>query len=99
MLETHELGDVLHGRCSKVLAPGKESKVMLLAVGAEVPLFHFIFRRTWLHVSRQSSRVADALFEVAEVMVGGIKRMLCVSRFVISPLDIARFLAVQETGQ
>jgi len=42
-------------------------------------------------------RVADALFEAVEVMISGIKRMLHVSRFVISPLDITRFLAVQET--
>ena len=41
--------------------------------------------------------MADALFEVAEVMIGGIKGMLRVSRFVIPSLDITRFLAVQET--
>ena len=43
MLETHEFGDVLHGRCIEVLARGKESKAMLVPVGAEVPLFYFIF--------------------------------------------------------
>ena len=43
MLETHELGDVLHERCIEVLARGKNSKAMLLAVGAEVPLLYFIF--------------------------------------------------------
>ena len=41
--------------------------------------------------------MADALLEAAEVVIGGIKRMLRVSYFVIPPLDIARFLAVQET--
>ena len=97
MLETHELGDILHRRCIEVFARGKEGKVAILAVGAEVPLFHFIFRRIWLDASRQSSRVTDALFELAEVMIGGIKRMLRVYRFVICLSDIARFLAVQET--
>ena len=41
--------------------------------------------------------MVDALFEAAEVMIRGINRLLRVSRFVVSPLDIARFLAVQET--
>ena len=43
MLETYEFGDFLHRRCIEVLARGKESKAMLLAVGAEVPLLYFIF--------------------------------------------------------
>ena len=38
--------------------------------------------------------MADAL---AEVMIGGIKGMLRVSHFLIPPLDITRFLAIQET--
>ena len=97
MLDTHEFDDVLHGGCIEALACGKESKAVLLAVGTEVPLFHFIFRRVWLHAFRQSSCVADALFEVAEAMIGEIRRILRVSHVVISPLDIARFLAVQET--
>jgi len=42
MLQAHEFRDVLHGGCIKVLARGKESKAMLLAVGTEVPLLHFI---------------------------------------------------------
>ena len=37
------------------------------------------------------------LFEAAEVMIGGMKLMLRVSRPVIPPLHITRFLAVQET--
>ena len=43
MLQAHEFRDVLHGGGIKILARGKESKAMLLAVGAEVPLFYFIF--------------------------------------------------------
>jgi len=42
MLKTHEFSDVLLGGCIKVLARGKGSKAMLLAVGAELPLFYFI---------------------------------------------------------
>ena len=70
---------------------------MILAVDAELPHLDFIIRRVRFHSFWHSSHVADALFEAAEVMIGGIKRMLRVSRFVISLLDIARFLAVQET--
>ena len=40
--------------------------------------------------------MADALFEALEVMISGIKGILLVSCFVIPPLDITRFLAIQE---
>ena len=42
MLQAHEFWDVRHGGCIKILARGKESKVMLLAIGTEVPFLHFI---------------------------------------------------------
>ena len=97
MLQTHEFRYVLHGGCIKILACDKESKAMLLAIGTEVPLLHFIVRWIRFHAFWQSTRVADALFETAEVMIRGIKRMLRVACLVVSPLDVARFLAVQET--
>ena len=94
VFEPHELGDVLHGRRVQVFACGKESETMLLAVGAEVPLLDLVVRRIGFHALGQSSRVADALFEAAEVMIGGIKGALGVSLLVIPPLDITRFLAI-----
>ena len=97
VFEPHELGDVLHGRRVQVFACGKESETMLLAVGAEVPLLDLFIGRIGFHTLGQSSRVADALFEAAEVMIGGVKRALGVSLLVIPPLDVTRFLAVQET--
>ena len=76
MLQAHELGDVLHihGHCVEVLARGKKSEEVLHAVRVELPLLHFIFRRVWLHAFKQSSCVADAFFEAAEVMIGGSKK-------------------------
>ena len=97
MLQAHEFRDVLHGVSIKVLASGNECKAMLFAIGTEVPFLHLFFRRVRFHALGQSTRVADALFEAAEVMIRGIKRMLRVSCLVVTPLDVARFLAVQET--
>ena len=49
VLESHELGDVLHGRRVQILARGKESETMLLAVRAEVPLLDLLVGRIGLH--------------------------------------------------
>jgi len=53
MLETYEFGDFLHRRCIEVLARGKESKAMLLAVGAEVPLFYFAEHSRYIDIGNQ----------------------------------------------
>ena len=97
MSQTHELSEFFHRRRVEILAHRQELRAMLLAVGAEVPLLDLFIGRVGFHTLGQSSRVADALFEAAEVMIGGIKRMLRVSCLVVSLLDITRFLAIQET--
>jgi len=42
-------------------------------------------------------RVVDALFELVEAMIGGVKRIFRVSCLMATPLDIAWFLETQES--
>jgi len=95
MSEAHELGDVIHQRHVEVLASGEEGEAMLLAVGTELPFLDLFIIRVRLHTAEQSLRVADDLFESAEVMIGGVKRMFHLSCLVVTPLDIAWFLVIQ----
>jgi len=89
MLEAHAFSDILHQCCVEVLVGGK---AMLLIVGMEVSLLDLVIRGVWLHAAGQSLCVADALFELAEMMIGVFKRMLRVSCIMVTPLEIAGFL-------
>ena len=94
MLEPHKLSDVFSEHHVGVLTSGEEGESVLLAICTEVPFFDLFFVR--LHAAGQSSRVADALLESAEVTIHRIKGVLHVPCLVMDPLDVAPFLAVQK---